>query len=199
MLQSEGWAPRRPIEVPILVAPAGPKGYRVARELGVPGVVVPALPRPEDRDPGWQYCALLMSGTVLRAGEDHHTLRVADAVGPHYTTGVHGMWEFAPEAVTSVPGGQEWLDRIGSERPDDERHLVVHEGHLTVVTDRDRPLLDSAGAALLRTGWTGDAAAIHRRLDEAERTGVTELMYMPAGPNIGEELEAMAEVTGERP
>src|SRR5712692_4864179 len=43
MLHPEGFAPPRPIELPILVAPVGPRGLEVAREVG-DGVVGPVDP-----------------------------------------------------------------------------------------------------------------------------------------------------------
>jgi 5,10-methylenetetrahydromethanopterin reductase len=193
MLHAQGWAPPRPIDTPVLVAPAGPKGYAAARDLGVPGVVVPALPRPQDRDPGWEICGLLVSGTVVRPGEDHTSRRLTDAIGPHYATAYHGIWEFAPAMLADLPGGADWLARIEAEREPGERHLAVHEGHLTVVTPRDLPLLTQAGERILQTGWTGDAGAVRARFDEAGAAGVTEVLYMAAGPDIPGELAAMAD------
>jgi 5,10-methylenetetrahydromethanopterin reductase len=192
MLHMDGWAPARPIATPLLVAPSGPKGFATAKSLHVPGVVVVAPPSPDVRDPAWDRCGLLMSGTVLDDGEDHNSKRVIDALGPHYTTGYHGLWEYAPAMLSDMPGGAEWLARIDSERDEGERHLAVHQGHLSAITERDRPLLQEAGERILSVGWTGTADQIRKHLDEVGEAGVTEILYMACGPNIAQELERMA-------
>ena len=190
MIHSPGFAPARPIDVPLLLAPMGPKGFAVTTELA-DGVVVAQLPA-ERLDERWPVRALFMTGTILEPGDDHTTARVRAALGPAFTTGYHGVWEWNPEAVDGMPGGREWRERIDGERPASERHLSVHEGHLVAVTERDRPTLEAAGPGLLDTGWTGDAATFRRRLDEAASVGINELIVTPAGPAIDDELERFA-------
>ena len=75
MIHSPGYAPPRPIDVPLLLAPMGPKGFAYAREVA-DGVIV-AFPPGSDE---WDPCALLCSGTVLEPGEDHTSPRVLDAL-----------------------------------------------------------------------------------------------------------------------
>jgi 5,10-methylenetetrahydromethanopterin reductase len=91
-----------------------------------------------------------------------------------------------------MPGGADWLAAIEAERPEGERHLAVHEGHFVTVTERDRPLLDAGGPAVLSAGWTGDAASIRGKLAAAAAAGVTEVLYSPAGSDIPGEIEAFA-------
>jgi 5,10-methylenetetrahydromethanopterin reductase len=189
MMHDEDLAPDRPIAVPLWVAPSGPRGMRAARELGVDGVLVISAPN-EPLDCGQR--GLLVFGTVLRPGEDETSPRVLAAAGPGYTTSVHGLWDLAPDAVSSVPGGADWHERIKADRPEGERHLIVHRGHLSVVTDRDVDLVAGAGKAILDCGWTGDRASIAARMDEAGEHGITEVIYTPAGPDIPAELEAFA-------
>jgi 5,10-methylenetetrahydromethanopterin reductase len=118
---------------------------------------------------------LLVFGTVLRPGEDETSPRVLAAAGPGYTTSVHGLWDLAPDAVASVPGGAEWHERVKAERPEGERHLVA-----------------AAGKAVLECGWTGDRESVAARMDEAGEQGITEVIYTPAGPDVPAELEAFA-------
>jgi 5,10-methylenetetrahydromethanopterin reductase len=106
--------------------------------------------------------------------------------------GYERAWDFAPDAVASVPGGAEWHERVKAERPEGERHLVVHRGHLSAVTDRDADLVSAAGKAILDCGWTGDRESIAARMDEAGEQGITEVIYTPAGPDVPAELEAFA-------
>src|SRR4030088_2729819 len=93
----------------------------------------------------------------------------------------------------SYPGVRSGWARARGGREPGERHLAVHEGHLTVVTPRDLPLLTQAGERIMQTGWTGDAGAVRARFDEAGAAGVTEILYMAAGPDIPGELAAMAD------
>ncbi|MFD0687559.1 LLM class flavin-dependent oxidoreductase [Actinomadura fibrosa] len=189
MMHLPGFAPPRPINVPLWVAADGPKGLAAARDLDAPGIVRTSLPT---EDVGTE-CALLRFGTVLRPGEDHTSPRVLEAAGPGYASIVHAVWQNAGAAVDALPGGTSWRTALEAERPERERHLAVHQGHLSRLTDRDRAVATAAGPALLRPGWTGDPAAIAARLDEAGAAGVTEAVYVPAGPDIPGELEAFAE------
>lgn len=192
MIHSPGFAPARPIATPIWVAPSGPKGFTVARELGVPGIVAPVDFLGAAGAGSWSQVAGLVFGSVVRPGEDHTSRRLLEAAGPNYAASFHNLIEFAPAMLDDLPGGAAWRSGIAQERPEAERHLAVHEGHLCYVTDRDRPLVESAGPAILHSGWTGDAASIARRFDSAGAVGATEIVYVPAGPDIGSELEAFA-------
>lgn len=189
LIYSPGYGPARPIDVPLLLAPMGPKGFAAARRTG-DGVVLTGMPG-EPLEDRWAIRAMLTTGTVLQPGEDETTPRVRDAAGPFFATGYHAIWEWAPAALANMPGGEEWLAALEAERPEGERHLAVHEGHFVTVTDRDRPLLDQAGPAVL-SGWTGDAASIREKLAAAAQAGITEVLYSPAGSDIPGEIEAFA-------
>jgi 5,10-methylenetetrahydromethanopterin reductase len=186
MIHSPGFAPKRPIEVPLWLAPMGPKGLAAAREVG-DGVILPFEPAP-----GFARCAVLVSGTVLGPGEDHTTPRVREAAGPWFKTMYHGAWEQSPTAVDNLPSGAEWRQRIEALRPEGQRHLAVHEGHVEAIPERERFLLDAAGPLLVQMGWTGDEASVRARIEKAAAGGATEIAYMPAGPDIPRELAAFA-------
>jgi 5,10-methylenetetrahydromethanopterin reductase len=190
MMHAPGFAPERPIRTPLWVAPSGPKGFAAAHDLGVEGVMVVADPPEGERD--WAQCSELVYGTVVRPGEDHTSRRLMEAGGPGYTTTVHGIWTYAKSMVDQLPGGAEWGAAIAAERPPEEAHLIVHQGHLCYITDRDRPLVEAAGKELLTSGWTASAAEIGARFDSAAAVGVSEVVYIPAGPDIAGELEAFA-------
>lgn len=188
MIHPPGFGPERPIRTPIWVAPSGPKGFAVADELGVDGVMLAGLPQqPPGRD-----SAMLAYGTVVRPGEDHTSERLLEAAGPWFGTSFHAAWEMFPDALDQLPGGPEWRDAMLAARPEAERHLAVHEGHVTVLPERDRRAVRAAGPAILQSGWTGDAAAVVKRCAEAGAAGVGEIVYTPAGPDIAGELEAFA-------
>jgi len=197
MIHSPGYGPARPVEVPLLVAPMGPKGFSYAAQLTVDdvieGVIVATPPPPPPEGRRWDPCAMLCSGTVLEPGEDHTTARVIDATASMYATGVHGIWEMAPAAVPTLPGGAEWLAELEATYPEADRHWAVHEGHMIAVSERDRAYVAAAGPAILQTGWTGDAAAVRARAEAAAAAGVTELAYGPVGGDVERELAAFAD------
>ena len=191
LLYSPGFGPPRPIDVALLLAPVGPKGFAAAHDVA-DGVILVGMPPAGETDARWSTCAVLVNGTVLEPGEDHTSERVRDAAGPWFVTGYHAMYEWAPDALAVMAGGPEWRAGVEAERPEGQRHLAVHEGHVVTVTERDRSALDAAGPALLGSGWTGDRASVRDRLAHAEAAGVTEVIYTPAGSDIGRELEAFA-------
>jgi len=193
LLQPPGWGPERPIRTPLWVAPGGPRGFATARELGVDGVVL-MMPPGEPVDE-WPATALLVSGTVVRPGEDHTSPRLIEAAGPWYATTYHGVWELFPDALDGVPGGATWRDAMLAARPDAERHLAVHEGHGMVLTERDRAAIREAGEGILTGGWTGDPPAIRARMRAA---GVGEVVFTAAGPDVPGEITAFADAVRAR-
>ena len=189
MLHMPGWAPARPINTPIWLAPIGPKGFAVSAELGAPGVVLSQIPA-EPLAECWTQAAVIASGTVLREGEDHTSERIIQANGPWFASMYHGCWEMYPEIVESMPGGKAWLDGVVGLRPENERYLTVHEGHITDLTDRDRAGIAAAGDAILSHGWTGTPAVIAKHVQDAATYGATDIIYAPTGPNIIDEMTA---------
>lgn len=183
MIQPAGFAPPRPIRVPILIGAAGPKGIAVAKELGdgVFGAPVPV--------PGFDWSAALTFGTVLDEGEDPGSDRSVAAAGHAASVLLHwGIEHGMPEIV---PDGETWA-AVYDEVPARVRHLSVHSGHLVEVNERDRPfvtgaLMTAAGAALSAQAWA-------EKLGQLEAAGATEVAYQPAGPDVARELEAFAGV-----
>ena len=54
-----------------------------------------------------------------------------------------------------MPGGRAWREALEALAPEGERHLLAFEGHVTHLTERDRPLLDHIDVKTM----VGDAAA----------------------------------------
>ena len=63
---------------------------------------------------------------------------------------------------------------------------------MIAVSDRDGDVVAEAGPAILQSGWTGDADAVHARAMDARAGGVTELVYGATGPDVERELASFA-------
>ena len=196
MLHPDGSAAARPVDVPILVGALGPKGRAVAERLGDGVFATTTL---DGIEPGtFDWVAYLYWGTVLDDGEDVSSDRVMAAAGPGGALAYHAGYELAGrDAVTTLPGGPEWLAAI-DERAADERHLDVHVGHCIELNAADRVAWAATGGALLpQTTVTGSPAEVRDRLDALAERGVTEVVFQPCGPDIERELTAMyAAATG---
>jgi 5,10-methylenetetrahydromethanopterin reductase len=189
MMHPDGFAPARPIEVPMLVAASGPKGVAAAKAVG-DGVFFGGAPGAAAAD--FAHVALLSFGTVLDDGEPADSQRVLAAAGHSAAVSLHAMYEWAPDALASVPGGSDWRSMI-DDLPAATRHLAVHELHLVGVSEHDRPYL---GPALLAdVAFT--PSQLRERLDQFAHQGVTEFVYQPAGPDIERELTAFVQAAAE--
>jgi 5,10-methylenetetrahydromethanopterin reductase len=186
MLHHQDLAVARPIHVPILLSAMGPKGTEIAREIA-DGIITVG-----GGVDGIDWCVQMMNGTVLDAGEDLTTPRVRDAVGPWYVMAYHATYQAAGAAVDGLPLGAEWRAGIEAARPEGERHLAVHEGHVTHVVDRDRGVLEAAGDGIAGFGWIGTPDDLRARAEAAGAAGVTELLYTPTGSDVAGELRRFA-------
>ncbi|HZQ35017.1 MAG TPA: LLM class flavin-dependent oxidoreductase, partial [Dehalococcoidia bacterium] len=120
MMQPDGFAPPRPIDVPLLIGAAGPKGLAAARALA-DGVFT------TQPVAGFAWAAQLVTGTVIEDGEDSGSERVLAAAGHAAAVAYHGAYERG--GIESLPGGAAWREQI--ERvPERTRHLAIHDGHL---------------------------------------------------------------------
>jgi 5,10-methylenetetrahydromethanopterin reductase len=194
MLHLPGFGAERPIDVPILIGADGPKGLAVAAELG-DGVFSAALPQPDAADvTDWR--ALLSFGTVLDDGEELTSPRVIDAAAPSAVVIYHAMYERGgAAAVDALPGGQGWRKAIEA-YPESERHLAIHAGHLMKANPRDEPYVADLLPFASSRALTGTAEQVSEKIAGLAAFGVTELVYQPAGSDIGRELRAFASAAG---
>src|SRR5690242_5269841 len=110
MLHPDGRAPAHPVDVPILVDALGPKGNKVASELG--DGLYATLATPEFMK-DYEWVPFLEWGTVLDEGEHTDSDHARAAAGPGWTLLFHGAYEFGgPDAVRALPGGAEWLQTV---------------------------------------------------------------------------------------
>jgi 5,10-methylenetetrahydromethanopterin reductase len=181
MLHWPGYGATRPIDVPFVIAAAGPKGIAVAKEhgQGVFGAFEPIQ--------GFDWSVVLIMGTVLDPGEAAGSARALAAAG-------HGgavMFHYSLEhrMLDRIPEGEAWK-KAYDQVPQRTRHLEMHDGHLVGVNERDRAYI--TGELLSTYGMAMDRAAWRDRVQTLAATGATEIAYQPAGPDIPRELEAFA-------
>ncbi len=187
MLHSDGFAPERPIDVPVLVNAQGPRGQAFAREIGS-GVTVSFRPVP-----GFSWCAVLSTGTVLDQGESPRSQRAFEATAPSLAVRYHGT-AARGQSLDAFPGGQDWVSSIAGVA-EDVRHLEVHRGHLVELNEHDHKALTAESESPAQL--TGSVSEIRERLQALEAGGATELMWQPMGPDIEREMRAFAEVLGQ--
>jgi 5,10-methylenetetrahydromethanopterin reductase len=180
MLHWPGMTATRPVRVPLWLSVMGPRGNERAAEVadGTIGPPHPTLPT-----------ATVVAGTVLDSGEDPGSTRVREAIGPWRVVAWHAAYaRGGAGAVDAMPGGAAWRAELEALAPEDERHVLTFEGHVTHLAARDRPLLEHVD---LRT-MVGDADSIRRKLDRLVAAGFCEVVYTPSGPDVVRELRAFA-------
>ena len=187
MLHPDGHAPARPVEVPVLIAALGPKGNKVARELG--DGLFATLQMPEFMT-DYSWTAFLAWGTVLDEAEPDDSEHARAAAGPGWALSLHGAYEFGgPDAVRTLPRGDEWL-RVIEQAPERQRHLAVHTGHCVELNAADEACWRAGGSSTLRdVTLSGTRDQVRRTLEDYRARGVTEVVFQPCGPDIRAELE----------
>ncbi len=190
MIHHPEMAKPRPIDVPILLSAFGPKGTAITREIadGWMGVAPPS-----ER---FDWATQMMNGTILEPGESPSSDRVIDAVGAWHTVVYHAIWVGAPAAVDAMPGGAAWRQQIEAERPEGERHLAVHDGHCTHLTERDRLIFDACredGQDVAWMGLVGTAEDVRKRVEASAAAGASEILYTPSGSDLARETRSFYE------
>jgi 5,10-methylenetetrahydromethanopterin reductase len=188
MLHLDGFAPKRPISIPIYIAVAGPRGLAVAEEIG-DGILFGATAHLEtDKS---KPVLQMTSGTVLDPGEPPDSARALAAAGHLAALAYHSRYERG--GVEQLPKGSDYAEAVDAIEPQ-RRHLTVHEGHLVTMNSLDRRFV--TGDFLAQIGGAASPEAWRERLDTIAQRGVTEIVYQPAGPDIPRELRTFAEMAG---
>jgi 5,10-methylenetetrahydromethanopterin reductase len=180
MLHPDGFGAPRPLNVKWVVGVQGPKGQAVAHEVGDGAFSLFAVD-------GFDWMVQLAFGTVLDDDEDAGSDRAVAAAGPAVAVLLHGSYE------QGAPLDPAWAANI--ETIDERtRHLAIHDRHLISVTERDRPYI--TGDLMRAFTYTGSAAEVGEKLAATAASGVTEIAFQPAGPDIPRELVAFAAAAG---
>lgn len=182
-----GDMPPFPIEVPILLNAMGPKGFATARECA-DGIVGAASPEFDVSIP-------LVFGTVLDEGEDLTSERAILAHGPMALPALHNLYEDDPDRLDGIPGGGAWRKQIDQLASPAEAHLIVHRGHCAQVAPHDQEIVRNPDFLAFSRQFTltGTRAEVAAKLAALIESGATEILYLPAGPDVPRELRAFAD------
>lgn len=177
------FGPALPISVPWGVAGEGPKGTRVAKDLGA------ELMRITAPEPGFGNQMMMVIGTVLHDGEDPGSERVLDAAGHGAALFLH--WAVEHDVIDELLGesGKVWAaayDHI----PENVRHIALHDRHVVGVNDIDRPFV--TGEVMTAAGMALSPAQWRDRFARLEAGGCSFVHYQPSGHDIPRELAAVA-------
>jgi 5,10-methylenetetrahydromethanopterin reductase len=184
LMYDEEYLPVLPLEFPVFFAAEGPKGLAAAREHADGVLTVRATPD------GFANLSRMVTGTVLDDGESPSSERVWNAAGHAAAARYHMSYEYGAD-MSRLPNSLAWRDSIEA-IPSDERHLVLHKGHVTTVSDHDARFVPRDAVASLT--FTGSATELAKRIEKLGAKGITEVIYQPGGPDIDRELTAFARI-----
>ena len=92
--------------------------------------------------------------------------------------------------LDALPNGAQFVELV-SAAPQETRHLVLHEGHLTVLNDIDRQVVTPQAVSSF-TPLTGGAEELRERVAALASGGITEVAFQAMG-DIEDELHVMAD------
>lgn len=195
MIHPPGYAPERPIDVPLCIAANGPKGIQVARDCSdglIYGGPLESAPR------GFEWLEIPLVGIPLEEGEAASSPRIIEAARVWFTLQYHLKYDgFSSNAVQDLPHGDDWLETIERFR-DSTRHLRVHDRHLVEVNQHDHAFSerhrDELEAFASRTAMS--PTQMRERLGEAEALGATRVMVWTILPDWERGLRSFASVLG---
>lgn len=176
---------RLPANVSLWVAAHGPKGLDVGRRVA-DGVVT--NPGHGSSNEVWSNARVFVqiNGTVLAPGEQLGDPRVIEAAGPAAALHLHIADQGAAAQSDEVRGFQAALATVEARR----RHIETHRGHLTELTELERPWVTPE--LIRETTETGTREQMGAHLEQLAASGIAGVLYFPAGPDIRRELEAFA-------
>ncbi len=192
MIHPPGYAPQRPIAVPIVIAANGPKGIAVARECNglIYGGSLDEVPS------DFRRLQLPLSGIPLEAGEQPNSERVIEAARVLFTMRYHLAYDgFSTTAVEHLPGGADWLEMIRS-FPDATRHLQVHDRHMVQVSEHDYEFSQRHRAELEAFAIANaiTPAQLHERVERLAALGATRVMVWTIRPDWERGLRTFAPI-----
>jgi 5,10-methylenetetrahydromethanopterin reductase len=175
-----------PVDLPILVAAHGPKGYAVAERVG-DGIVTNPMHGNSNELERHRRIVVQVNGTVLEDDESFDDPRVFATAGPAAAMQLHLGEGGAARGTLELAAFTAALEEIDASR----RHLQVHRSHFIAVTDFEREFVTPD--LIRRCTDTGTRDQWRTRISGFDAQGVTGVMLAPAGTDITRELAAFAE------
>ena len=151
------------------------------------------------RDPKTLHKTGFTLGAVLRDGEAADGARARAQAGPQALVIFHNTVESADRgSILEIPAAlrpaiEAYANGIYMKIPADERHLLLHEGHLTHVRPEEEQFLN--GDFLRAVTLTGRPEEIRERVGKLEAAGFDEIAIQLV-PGQEEALEDWARVFG---
>jgi 5,10-methylenetetrahydromethanopterin reductase len=184
-----------PHPVPLLVAANGPKGIRVAHEVGADGIFGLAAPTPGAA--AFNQTVVVVTGTVLNPDEGLDDERVRGSGGPAWALNYHFTYEKqGDDAVREMPGGAAWIDET-ERTPKAHRHLEIHRNHALGMSNADNAAWNAGGSlSLTATTLSGTPELVAAKVRNFAEQGATELVYHVSGTDVHRELATFADAVG---
>ena len=180
-------------DIPIHFSAFGPKGRRLAAELGlnwiIPGRDMERTKAAyEDMQTAWAeagreavdlYSTVQTTGCILGEGEAYDSPRAKLQAGPAAAMIFHDLVE--ADAFGSLgfgvpdhlkPTFEKYQELYASYRPEDARYLSVHRGHLMFLRPEEEALID--GDLIRATSFTGPAQELRERVRALRELGFNE-------------------------
>jgi 5,10-methylenetetrahydromethanopterin reductase len=175
-----------PADVSLWVAAHGPKGRAVGQRVA-DGIVTNPGHGPSNEVWADERVFVQINGTILDEGEPLDSPRVLEAAGPAAALHLHIGADGVAGETAEVSGFHAALAAVDPKR----RHIETHRGHLTELTEIERPWVTPE---LIKAATeTGTAEEMESRLHELAASGVAGVIYFPAGPDLQRELECFAQ------
>jgi 5,10-methylenetetrahydromethanopterin reductase len=145
-------------------------------------------------NPEFEVNIPLVFGTVLDEGEDLTAERAILAHGPMALTAVHNLYEDNPGRLEDIPGGNAWRKKIDELTSPADAHLFVHRGHCVQVAPHDEEIIRNPDYLAFTRPFTitGTQAEVAAKISGLIEAGASEILYLPAGPDVPRELRAFA-------
>jgi 5,10-methylenetetrahydromethanopterin reductase len=177
---------RLPIEIPILIAAHGPKGYAVAERVGQ-GICTNPMHGSDNNLGKHAKVIVQVNGTVLQDNEDFKSQRVFETAGPAAAMQLHLGEGGAARGTEELAGYTAKLATVDESR----RHMEVHKTHFVEVNDFEREFITPE--LIQRCTDTGTKQQWRARIKAFEDQGVTGVMIAAGGKNPDLEIAAFAE------
>ena len=131
-------------------------------------------------------------------GESANSPRIIEAARMWFTLQYHLAYDgFSPEAVQSLPHGDDWL-RTVERFPESTRHLRVHDRHVVEVNEHDRAFSERHRDELeaFANNITASPTQLREGLHRAAAQGATRVMVWCVLPDWEGGLRSFAPLLG---